>query len=470
MPQTNVLPGASCAAPYRCERVEKMAWDLEVLRHGLVRFLSRGQRSGAEYRRIKREIRGLADRIESLTAPEVAALMWDKLYRISASLYVQENHWEEDKDMPIFSVNAHNFATRYWLREFLAGKQVPSVVHFDTHADMDHLARPDDLVAAFANLRAERQTAEAWQVLSEGVSEIAQPVSAGTLLMELEHVVWVKPPWAYRVDDLKALPLSMGRRKALPKPPPPLSHYVEKQRTDDPAADEWTIFASAVAQAFEEVLEQAETEDGFWEADVTYPLFLPVAGWDQAAMEEQLDTPWYYLFPDAPDRTASDYETGHPFKMTVATWDERRKPEALAAIVAAIPGDKYILDVDLDFFATNGEEWNQIVEPTSHGRISPAQAGALHTGGAYAGATWYELRRERQLVDQRLADFFWLLRNLRDAGKTPSLVTIADSVAVLPIHVDSDEAGTEGGPFVPPSLVFHIHERVRDGLREMFPD
>ena len=82
---------------------------------------------------------------------------------------------------------------------------------------------------------------------------------------------------------------------------------------------------------------------------------------------------------------------------------------------------------------------------------------------------WHRLKK-------RLDDFRRLLHGLKQKGVRPLGATIIDSVALSTTKTyvklggdkKDEEGATEGGDYTPPGLVFYLHRRVNQALREAF--
>jgi hypothetical protein len=364
---------------------------------------------------------------------------WTELYRLSARFYPRHSTLGSGSDVPITFVNAHHFSVPFWIRRSQE-TALGTLVHFDTHSDMEGIPRPDDVRRAVENIRAGRDLQKSWHVIAHAVYRNSMPVTGAVLAAGVTEVVWAKPSWARDPVDLLGRALFYARPRELADPRPLAA--LEAQGPHAVLA----AFQGQTADLFQLHYDPADN-DGRW---------LP-------RRERELET--WTVVGAAQRPHAKHFDHLHPIRFSVLTAD---RPAGATLLPRAISGERFVLDIDLDYFVNTGSEAEVTDDPPSNGERQIQRKDQPETPldifhGIHLRAAY--LSGERALVERRIERFREVLLALRNAGKKPSIVSIADS-ANLPFT--SYREGQERSDFVPPHHAYWVHERVVAVIREVF--
>jgi hypothetical protein len=140
-------------------------------------------------------------------------------------------------------------------------------------------------------------------------------------------------------------------------------------------------------------------------------------------------------------------------------------------------GDKYILDIDLDYFVCNGDPFNKTYFDTpfdlqSFNRVKMEyinQNAPRYTSDSSTDELkTYEkkLNIEINKINKRIKIFINLLRRLKKSGLTPCLISMSDSSNVM--FSDCPECNTISNGYVPSNLALYVHHIVVKELKKIF--
>jgi hypothetical protein len=131
-----------------------------------------------------------------------------------------------------------------------------------------------------------------------------------------------------------------------------------------------------------------------------------------------------------------------------------------AELLKVVPVGPFVLDIDIDYFMS--------IDSSSgfDRKRGPKKEGTGARRRQSADDVYEEkLRKAHKLLDERLAAFQTLLERLRDAGRIPSLVTIADST-YAPFAVTI--AGKNYWEYTPYEFAGYLHGKVRRLLARVY--
>lgn len=163
---------------------------------------------------------------------------------------------------------------------------------------------------------------------------------------------------------------------------------------------------------------------------------------------------FYYEFNNCRYRTA-----------TTKQWDK----------IADKIDDHYILDIDLDYFACNGEKLTKEQykrtdsDICSTGRVLEPEPPAMPRGWLSKDQERYnrKLEHEAELVEERVSDFIKGLRRLKKKGKTPTVINISDSTEAY--FTGSNDRAVVTNSYCPKMFVPYINHLLIPQLRKLFP-
>lgn len=152
--------------------------------------------------------------------------------------------------------------------------------------------------------------------------------------------------------------------------------------------------------------------------------------------------------------------------------------KALKSIVDMIKmnGNKYILDIDLDYFVCNGEKFDKSyfnipydlqstyrTEKIDFNQHSPRYKNLLNKE-----LIEYDqhLKKEIKKIDKRIYNFLKLIKNIKKLGYIPCLISMSDSSNVLFTECDTCNSVSNG--YVPSHLALYVHMKVVKGLSNIF--
>lgn len=139
-------------------------------------------------------------------------------------------------------------------------------------------------------------------------------------------------------------------------------------------------------------------------------------------------------------------------------------------------GNKYILDIDLDYFVCNGKKFTpsyftESYDLESHHRTQEREINQDFPRNALENSNELRrysnaLKRELLIVDLRVGTFLKTLWELRKDGLTPSIISICDSTNVLFDKCESCNSVSNG--YVPTYLALYLHTKLITGLEKIF--
>lgn len=378
---------------------------------------------------IFRKFRGLYRRVLGHKIDRKTVGRWKLLYQLGTRLYPLKNRWAANATIPVYEVNGHHHAVPYWLKESRRRKLGP-LFHVDTHDDMAQIPSPHQVLRAVRDIKANRKVPKAWHTIAHAVSHCSMPVTAAVLIGTHRNVIWAKP-----AEDLM-FPELLNRTFfcAVPKKGIPAVAFVPGVRPGD-------------GHDLKDQMEDARRKrNHVW-------IF-----YDHRMEPRRSPAPWNYAWSKVaavhrPIRKKLDLIT--PFRLSIVNTRESgslRGPafraRALRRILRAMPRGKFTLDLDLDYFASVDMARGFRRRSGSRPRYSPNSF------------VW-----RRKVLAKRIATFKVLLEGMRDKGRTPALITIADST-FLAFALDREAQGQP--EFTPIEHSAFIRSRVRRMLREVY--
>ena len=129
------------------------------------------------------------------------------------------------------------------------------------------------------------------------------------------------------------------------------------------------------------------------------------------------------------------------------------------ALLKAVPKGPFVLDIDSDYFMS--------IDSASGFHRNPDNKGQSGARKRQLAVDEYErrLKKAQKLLDKRLEAFRKLLVKLRDNGRVPSMITMADST-YMPFA--ASYAGKGYWEYTPYEFAGYLHWRVRYLLADVY--
>lgn len=139
-------------------------------------------------------------------------------------------------------------------------------------------------------------------------------------------------------------------------------------------------------------------------------------------------------------------------------------------------GPTYILDIDLDYIVSNGDQinrdyWKDTFDVASNGRVTYKEVNQnapryLNDKTIEFNEYKNQVQNEVKKINKRITNLLYLLERLKNHGMTPSHISICDST-----NVQFDECMTcnsVSNNYVPLNLALYVHTKVLNGLHKLF--
>ncbi len=364
---------------------------------------------------IQRRFLKLDKELQSFTYSRTIAEAWRLFYELTSRLHAYRNERASRARLPVYAYNGHQHAARMWLDESRR-KTLGPLVHFDTHDDMRGLNSPDQIIKAVAKVRSgDKKRKKGLRELISGIHDHATPVSGGVLGYDFKDVVWCFPYWAYAAEFSQ-------RPCFYANVPNCRSSYGSFRLLHDRAEDKNRLLPTYSTLPW---LETSSVEGKKLEGMSHVRHF---------RMSFIKSYPGTELF-----------EEGLRWK----------------SLLEAVPKGPFVLDVDSDYFMS--------IDSASGFHRNADSKGQGGSRKRQIAVDEYErrLKKARKLLEKRMKAFQRLLEKIRDAGRIPSVITLADST-YMPF------ASTFGGKgyweYTPYEFAGYNHWRIRYMLAEVYKD
>jgi hypothetical protein len=336
------------------------------------------------------------------------AAIWSDLYAHSTFFYPLLTHIA---GIPFVNVIKHNHIGPAYLR-WNVPNHVP-LLHFDGHEDLNHLphyiSRKVYMIGqSYRRSQSPSTRRRLLTQLHEAVTDIGASMSGVLIAGGARPLAWLMPRWVRMTAD--------RRRFAIAR---------------------WTGTGALG-------LSSPDIWNGRKKSEL--PSTMPIAAQNPVCLQHVKRLPRYT--PSAP----------------FARLSGEGSPQPLLDFLASCKGDRFLLDIDLDYFVSNGipksagpRDGDDCASPmrrplqdiTDSPRDMFAQGQLLRAGA----------RREIALVDARIRRFMGLLRQLRKSGWRPIGISVSDSTfAYGTPHV------SPGNNYVPQHYALYVRERLVSAL------
>lgn len=176
---------------------------------------------------------------------------------------------------------------------------------------------------------------------------------------------------------------------------------------------------------------------------------------------------------DSGELLDSGYLFHHPLRLERLHVDTLSSWKRLGRLIK--PSGKFILDIDLDFFVTNGDKTNlqeyrrSFPDIESEGRVH-GLPGMRTPRSAYVDKESRHmilaLKKEEDLIRRRIESFLLGLKKLRDEGMIPCCINISDSCTSL--LSGNRERAVFTNQYTPKYFVPMIHALLTSGFSELY--
>ena len=399
----------------------------------------------------------------------------EKTYQIWSSFYEEENSiGSAEEKIPFYNVNPHNSAYFYWMRERQKGtipKGGLSLLHIDTHTDLAHIhshnkktllgdiSFPDQMnvlylmngegkESAISYLNEIKKSDEKWienakrwinqkprkeiiQLLEDGVRNsvhrIDQPLVASIASDVSDDVTMVLPPWATRLKR-SGIKNGVAEKQKV--------EIVERGRVIMPVYDPQNDLLEAGGRKALSVKKDTDKVIKSFTLSVT-----------DANSEKRVEVEPGMFIIEKKDAKQEDFSSHLKTK-------------------------KFILDIDLDGFVSEGLE-GSTVSPISYARTS-AHNKSNGEHGTHSDSNETDSRImvstvELDLIKNRVEEFFERLEKTKMKGYTPAVITISDSTTLERAKEGQIDDSLSGGNFTPSCLAFLLNYMVREKLKNLYP-
>ncbi len=144
--------------------------------------------------------------------------------------------------------------------------------------------------------------------------------------------------------------------------------------------------------------------------------------------------------------------------------------------VIELNGNKFILDIDLDFFVCNGDKFNESYFETPFDLQSYYRTKRIEINEntpRYKDEPTKELKEyskhlnnEIRKIDKRIKKFMKLLGMIKRKRVVPYLITMSDSSNVM--FGDCEICNSISNGYVPTNLALYVHTEVVKGLKKLY--
>jgi|Laugresu1bdmlbsd_1035121.scaffolds.fasta_scaffold00717_9 hypothetical protein len=141
-----------------------------------------------------------------------------------------------------------------------------------------------------------------------------------------------------------------------------------------------------------------------------------------------------------------------------------------------INGNKFILDIDLDFFVCNGDKFNetyfkhpfdlQSYYRTKRIEINENIPRNKEESSKELKQYSKHLNNEIKKINKRINKFINLLKILKKKGVLPYIITLSDSSNVM--FGECDSCNTLSNGYVPTNLALYVHTKVVENLHKLY--
>ena len=383
-------------------------------------------------------------------------IFWEELYHKYTYFYKFLNShpvYGNIKGIPVVKVTKHNDAAWYWVNVMKDKnlKTLGQVMHVDTHADSNDVQYPIELKDIGRKILDGTATNEDWKKYRALSWDIGAAVTSYQIMTKTEDWYWIVPKWIrhreYEADVIQGIYNRNGR-----------------VRKDDPS-----------------ILMQMHDEKDKLVASRFFGFGIKKLPNDGPDIQK-------IRVPKKEQSLANEIANGNLsgrvkelFHTLEPATFKLRKPDGNVKKwrkIGKALTDTYILDIDLDYFCSNGidsfekKEYNKTgYDVYSHGRHNIPdftmypRAISDPKRNEKANKSTMKSKAEVKLIIQRINEFAKGIKALKTMGKIPSVISISDSTGVNFTETEYFSASNE---YLPRYYALFVHMFVVNKLKDIF--
>lgn len=383
-------------------------------------------------------------------------VFWEELYHKYTYFYKFLNAhpiYGNVGNIPVVKVTKHNDAPWYWMNIMKNNnlKTLGQVMHVDTHADSNDIQYPEKLREIGKRIMNGQATNKDWKLFRTLSWDIGAAVTSYQIMTKTEAWFWIVPSWIkHREGDFEVVQAIFNTKAKL--------------RSSDP---------SMLEQMYDKKDKLVSTR------------FFGISGQKKPNDGPDVQT---IRVPKREEDIADGILDGKPssrfkevFKALEPAVFKLRKPNGDRGKWKKIGhelSDKYILDIDLDYFCSNGidffktdeyKKWSYDVYSTGRTNVPdftmyPRAMNDPKRNNKIAKFT-EKTKSEVKLILKRIDEFIVGIKILKGMGKIPSVISISDSTGV---NFQDTEYFSFSNEYLPRYYALFVHMIIIDKLKEIF--
>lgn len=338
-------------------------------------------------------------------------ILWKTVFNKLVDTYNNDNYNLKIKNIPLYQVTKHNHAVSPYIYEIMNNKKIDTILHFDTHSDMNDINDYKKVYRLFKKIIKDKKNKNKKpkyiNEVEKYIWDIGMPITGFVAFYQTykntnAKIIWALPDW---------IPTSTKE---------PIDSYVDKP-----------FSKKAIS------------------------------------LEENDDCYSYKLYNNDEDDFKIDF-TKTKFKNK--DWKKIGK---------MIDNNSYILDIDLDYFVSNGEEFNNeeyqedYYDVKSKYRIFYDEEVFMRFPRGPFNKYDYKYKKYKRNVEKeikqiknRIKIFLKGIKYLKLKGKKPSAIVICDSTSAP--FTNESKYHTHYNEYVPQQYALWIHMTILSGLNKIF--